>query len=392
MTDRRTAKQGLSTIAAIVGSSALNYGYLLVLGRVLSPEGYGAYGSFAALFMLLAALPVAYQQAAARRPAGSLTRAALGAGALAAATLLLGAGHLGPLLGIPAGWVAAFALTLPALAVLGAWRGAAQRDGRAAAFGLSLLAEHGLKITLTFPLLLLLPGPAAAVAATLAGVLLALPLVRPAQAQGRGAPRDRAVAPLALAAASQSALLYGDVLLGGMLLGAPDAGAYAAAATLARAVFFAGWAVQVAAFPAVARGSGPQPRLLATALLATALLAGLPALLLSVWPQACAALAFGPELGAAVAPLLAPCALATLLLTLGGTVLNHLLASGDAASVGRSAALYLGGVAALALLALTFPPSASSLALAALVGKGLLLPASFLVLPSLPWRPMYVLR
>ncbi|GHF46509.1 hypothetical protein GCM10017781_23750 [Deinococcus metalli] len=382
------------TIAAIVASSALNYGYTLLLGRVLNAEGYGAYASFTSLFMILAALPVAFQQAQARRSDGQLSRVAVTWGAVAGGLLLLGAVPLGPLLGVPAAWVMAFALTLPGMVLLGAWRGAAQRDGRVLAFGGSLIAEHGLKIALTFPLLHVLGGPVAAVTATLAGVLLALPLVRPAGPDAGARLRSDATAlPLALAAASQSALLYGDVLLGGMHLHAGDAGVYAAAATLARAVFFAGWAVQVAVFPVVARGDAAHGRLLGTALGGTLLLAGVPAALFAVWPQVFAGLAFGPALGAQVAAVLPACAAGTLLLTLGATVLNHLLAAGSAATVGRSAGLYAGGAAVLAVLALSLGSTPSSLALAALIGKGALLPASFLVLfTTLNRRPVYVLR
>lgn len=380
------------TVAAIGVSSALNYAYTLLLGRVLDVEGYGAYASFTSLFMIMAALPVAFQQAQMRRTDGRLSRLALSWGALAGALLLLGAASLGPLLGVPAAWVVGFALTLPALVLLGAWRGAAQQDGRVMAFGGSLIAEHGLKILLTFPLLYVLDGPAAAVVATLAGVLLALPLVRPTD-PGIHIRTDAAVTSLALAAASQSALLYGDVLLGGTMLLAGDAGAYAAAATLARVVFFAGWAVQMAVFPLVARGDGPQGRLLGTALGGTLLLAGTPALLFMLWPQACAALAFGPAVGAQVAALLPACALGTLLLTLGATVVNHLLAGGSAVTVNRAAGLYAGSAAVLTVLAVALGTTPSSLAVAALIGKGLLLPAALLVLVStVTRRPLYVLR
>ncbi|MFC3832083.1 MULTISPECIES: hypothetical protein [Deinococcus] len=394
MTGRHLQSTGLMTVAAILVSSALNYAYTLLLGRVLDAEGYGAYASFTSLFMIAAALPVAFQQAQTRRSDGRLSRMGVTWGALAGALLLLGAVSLGPLLGVPAAWMVGFAVILPALVLLGAWRGAAQRDGRVSAFSGSLVAEHGLKIVLTIPLLQVMDGPAAAVAATLAGVLLALPLVRPAAPDtGPRIRTDAAVPPLALAAASQSALLYGDVLLGGMLLTAGDAGAYAAAATLARVVFFAGWAVQVAVFPLVARGDGAPGRLLGTALGGTLLLAGTPALLFTLWPQTCAALAFGATVGAQVAALLPACALGTLLLTLGGTVVNHLLAGGNAATVGRSAALYAGSAAVLTGLAVALGTTPSALAVAALVGKGLLLPAAFLVLLStVTRRPLYVLR
>lgn len=392
MSGRHLQTTGLATVAVIVLSSTLNYAYTLLLGRVLDVEGYGAYASFTSLFMIAAALPVAFQQAQMRRTDGRLSRLALGWGALAGALLLLGAVSLGPLLGVPAAWVVGFALTLPALVLLGAWRGAAQHDGRVMAFGSSLIAEHGLKILLTFPLLHVLGGPAAAVVATLAGVLLALPMVRPT-GSGIHIGTDAAVTPLALAAASQSALLYGDVLLGGTMLLAEDAGAYAAAATLARVVFFAGWAVQMAVFPLVARGDGPQGRLLGTALGATVMLAGTPALLFAAWPQACAAMAFGPTVGAQVAGLLPASALGTLLLTIGATVVNHLLAGASAPMVGRAAALYAGSAALLTILAVSLGSAPSALALAALIGKGLLLPAALLVLVStVTRRPLYVLR
>lgn len=389
MNGRRESTQGLLTVAAILLSSALNYAFTLLLGRWLDVAQYGAFASFTSLFMLSAALPIAFQQATSRRAQGANTAAALRAGGLLGAALLL-LSPLAGLLGLQPAWVAAFALTVPPLALLGAWRGAAQRDGRAAAFGLSLLAEHGLKIALTAPLLLVLPGAAAAVAATLLGMLLALPLVRPRPAPGAAAPAAGAEGKrlLALVAAAQSGLLYGDVLLAGALLAPGDAGAFAAAATLARVVFFAGWAVQVAAFPLVARraASGePLRPLLLGALAATLLVAGVPAALLALAPELCARVAFGGALPGAAA-LLPAAALGTLALTVAGTALNHLLASGGRGAQLLAARTYLLSGAALLLLALASGHQAVHLTFLAAVGKGtLLLSAASLLIPH-PWR------
>ncbi|MDR6217799.1 hypothetical protein [Deinococcus soli (ex Cha et al. 2016)] len=390
MNGRRESTQGLLTVAAILLSSALNYAFTLLLGRWLDAAQYGAFASFTSLFMLSAALPIAFQQATSRRAQGANTPAALRAGGLLGAALLL-LSPLAGLLGLHPAWVAAFALTVPPLALLGAWRGAAQRDGRAAAFGLSLLAEHGLKIALTAPLLLVLPGAAAAVAATLLGMVLALPLVRPRPAPGAAAlaaPEAEGKRLLALVAAAQSGLLYGDVLLAGALLPPGDAGAFAAAATLARVVFFAGWAVQVAAFPLVARRAAagePLRPLLLGALGATLAVAGIPAALLALEPELCARVAFGGALPGAAA-LLPAAALGTLALTVAGTALNHLLASGGRGAQLLAARAYLLSGAALLLLALASGHQAAHLTLLAAVGKGtLLLSAAPLLIPH-TWR------
>lgn len=389
--------QGALSLLAVLASSALNYAFTLLLGRWLDLPGYAAFAAFTSLFMLTAALPVAFQQATARRPHGANTRPALRAGLIGGAALLLLAPLIGPRTGIPAAWVAGFALTVPALALLGAWRGAAQRDGRAAAFGWSLLVEHGAKVALTLPLLAALPGPAAPVIATLAGVLLALPVVRPARAAplpaGPDLPPSGGPAALGVVAAAQSALLYGDVLLAGALLTPDPAGAYAGAATLARVVFFAGWAVQVAAFPVVARRVAAGERtgpLLGAALAATLVVAGLPAALLVLAPAWSAQLAFGSGL-TGVAPLLPLTAAGALVLALAGTALNHVLASGGTGALWRVGGAYLAANAATLACALLVPADPSQLALAALAGKATLIVTAALVLRPTTRRFPHVL-
>ncbi len=394
MNGRRESSQGLLTVAAVLLSSALNYGFTLLLGRWLDAAQYGAFASFTSLFMLSAALPIAFQQATSRRAQGANTRPALIAGGALGVTLLLLAPLTRPL-GLDPLWVAAFALTLPLMALLGAWRGAAQRDGRAAAFGLSLLAEHGLKLALTAPLLQVWPGAAAPVAATLLGLGLALPLVRPPAgaspsplSPGPGSVAAEGKRLLALVAAAQSALVYGDVLLAGALLLPEQSGEFAAAATLARVVFFAGWAVQVAAFPLVARRAAtgaPGRPLLLGALGATLLIAGVPAAVMMAAPALCVELAFGGALPGAAA-LLPGAAAGTLLLTVAGTALNHALACGGRAAQLATARAYLLSGAALLLAALTFGTTPAHLTLLAALCRGtLLLGAAWALTPHL-WR------
>ncbi|MFC6750928.1 hypothetical protein [Deinococcus aquaticus] len=81
MNARRESMQGLLSLLAVLGSSALNYGYTLLLGRLLDLPGYGAFAAFTSLFMLTAALPIAFQQATSRRAQGANTGAALRTGA-----------------------------------------------------------------------------------------------------------------------------------------------------------------------------------------------------------------------------------------------------------------------------------------------------------------------
>lgn len=393
--------QGILTVLALLSSSALNYGYTLVLGRILDPVDYGAFGRFMSLFIVCAALPVAFQQISVRQASGQFGRQAWRAGALLGLLVSLLSPWLASAFGLPWYWTVAFGATLPAMAVLGAWRGTAQRDGRATAFGVSLLAEHGVKVLLTLPLLLVVPGPFAAVIATLTGVLLALLVVRPRPASdgastgtGPEASRPAGTGLLALVSAGQSGLVYGDVLLAGLLLSGQDAGVYTAAATLARVVFFAGWTVQVAIFPMVVRrvaDQNPHADLLRTGLLATMALAGLPALLFILWPAWSAQLAFGPALGLQVAPLLRPCAAAALVLAIGSTLLNHVLAAGGTSALRGAATVYLLAVAALTLFSLGFGHQAGSLAGWTLPTKGLLIPLTLILLAPLSRRSSHVL-
>ncbi|MGM9322719.1 hypothetical protein, partial [Deinococcus aquaticus] len=106
MNARRESMQGLLSLLAVLGSSALNYGYTLLLGRLLDLPGYGAFAAFTSLFMLTAALPIAFQQATSRRAQGANTGAALRTGAMVGAALLLLSPLLGPRIGVPAVWVA----------------------------------------------------------------------------------------------------------------------------------------------------------------------------------------------------------------------------------------------------------------------------------------------
>ncbi|MCD0169039.1 hypothetical protein, partial [Deinococcus sp. 23YEL01] len=63
MRSRTESIQGALSLLAVLGSSALNYAFTLLLGRWLNLPDYAAFAAFTSLFMLTAALPVAFQQA-----------------------------------------------------------------------------------------------------------------------------------------------------------------------------------------------------------------------------------------------------------------------------------------------------------------------------------------
>ena len=377
--ERPAVGRGTALVAGLaVLANAAMLVFLAALARML---GLAEFGDLAALVsaLLVVAIPAAALQVGVARRAVEVPRAALralvrtqstrvalaGAGLTAAA--VVARAPLADALGVSSQWAAAALPAAGALcALLGLQRGALQGLGAHRSVAASIAGEAALRIAAGLVLVAAGLGVAGAfgalvvalaVCALAGGLDLRRRLSGAAHAEAASLPGGAvAVAGLALLAV----LVNVDVLLAVHITGAGAAGAYAAAAVLAKGVLWtlAGPALYV--LPAAARrareGRDPRPLLAAVALpigvlalcvAAVALLAGEPLL----------GLLFGDEFraGAEALPwLVAAAALFALALIAGA----HHLAAGDP----RALAVLVVAVAAEAVLPIALAGDPQALA------------------------------
>ncbi|ULH17758.1 hypothetical protein MF271_20335 (plasmid) [Deinococcus sp. KNUC1210] len=374
-------------LLAVMLVNVLNYGYALILGRTLGPAAYGAYASFVALFLILSLWPLTLQQVAARFAAtgssvrGLLVPLAWKSGTALGLLLLLLAVPLSRVLMLPAPWLIGLAVLMPLFGLTGVLRGEAQGEARFLPFGTNLVIEHLGKIVLTPLALLLTPGAAGAVLATLAAFPLTALHLRRTDAARPVTPAERLTAlkfarPAFANLAAQALIMNSDVLLVRAFLPSREAGLYAAVSIIGRVVFYGAWAVSTALFPLVAaRRSGHAGQLLWLSLGLTGAVSGGVTLVCALAPTLIVNLLFG----AAYLPgayILAPYALITTLYALSNAVINHSLA------LDRSRNAYL--IAVIAALQVTLMllhhATVQAILLDQLIGQSLLLLISLLML------------
>ncbi|MDX2004753.1 MAG: oligosaccharide flippase family protein [Meiothermus sp.] len=385
-------------MGAMVVVNLLNYGYALILGRWLGPAEYGGYAAFTSLFLVLTVLPLTLQQLGARYTAAGGALAYTRAHALKVGTglglgLLALSIPLERLTSLPAAWYAALAVFLPVYALLGAARGEVQGKEQQGRLGLNMVAEHLSKIVLTFPALALFGGSSAAVAATLAGVAVALWLLRgelrpsgPSVTPESGYPASVGVNLLA-----QALILNADLLLAKALLEPHEAGLYAAVAMIGRIVFYGSWAVGTAVFPMVARaqseGRSHWP-LLGMALLSVATVSVGFVGVCALAPRWVVGVLFGGDYLEAAA-LVAPYAAMTALYALANVIANHFMALGK----GQLGWWALGTGVLQAALMMGWHSSGMELILVQMIAKGCFLAVGgWAILTHLRERRVYVLR
>jgi O-antigen/teichoic acid export membrane protein len=375
---RSLVRGGAVLSLAMLVANAGNYGLNIGLARWLSRAEFGDATLLVTLFLVATAVAVTLQLITARevarldgggdgRAADSLERwlarratrwGVVAAFVLAAASPLLSdlfrmGGSL-PLL--------VFAAGLPAFLALAVHRGARQGRLRFGRLALSFVAEMAARVALTIALIGLGLGVTGTAAGLTAGVVAALLVSRPAPDPDVGAAPIQpdthratvraAAGPTIVLLVGQIIINNGDVLVAKATFDSDVAGAYAAAALVGRAVFFATWSVVTTLLPALARGrddSAEHARLLRAGLV---IVSGMSlTLTIAAWLGGSAALtlAFGPAY-ADVGSLLGPYALATSLFAVVNLVATHDLARGR---TGAPRLLLAGAVVQTAVLLVT---------------------------------------
>lgn len=400
VTRRALTGSGL-LLAAVMVVNILNYGYALVLGRLLGPGGYGTYASFVAVFLLLNLWPLTLQQVAAQsaasgrqvegflRPLGAWSGVALGL------LLAVTAHPVAAALQLPWGWVLGLAAMLPFFTLTGVLRGEAQGHERFVPMGLNLVLEHLGKILLTPLTLWAVPASAAAVATLAAFPLTTAHLYRRRPMPPVPLPERRAALRLTGPAfanlAAQAVIMNADVLIVRAFLPAREAGLYAAASIIGRVVFYGAWAVSTALFPMMVARRGAQGGALLTISLAlTAAVGGGVTLLCAAMPQPIMSALFGAAYQGG-AFILAPYALITTLYALSNAVVSHALAQSRR---GHAALVAVMAAAQLTALLLNHG-SVWAVLVDQLVAQGVLLVLVLVLLRFQPVRPVeeaYVLQ
>ena len=355
-------------LTALVAWNLGNYAFFLVAGRWLGPEDYGLVAALLAATLLVAVPVQALQFATARMVAAPpLGDAALAHGlyrrawrrcaqvtlvlALAACAVIAALAAvtpdlpLGPLL-VTVALVAPYGFFFLAL-------GRLQGEERFGRFALSFALWGAPRPVVLVPLLALGLGVYAALGATGAALVAALSaavwLAGPAPVGREPSSLEWGsfvvpLVPVVVGLSGLGVLTNLDVIVGKAALGAEEAGQFAAAATLAKAVFLVPQAVSFVLLPRVAARSA-QARdtgvLLGVAVAVTLVAGGLASLLLALVAEPLLEITYGSEFTGSAGILGAYAAASTLIGALI-VVINH--------HVGRSADRFVWGVAGIALL------------------------------------------
>jgi O-antigen/teichoic acid export membrane protein len=318
-------RAGLMVAPAMAVANGLNYAFNLVMLRLLEPAAYGALGALLAVILIGTVPGLALQAVVARHTAlragdrravaelwsrtlvaVSWVSLGLGLAVAAAAPALSTFLHLGSI--VPALWLAANVLPLP---VVSALQGMLQGVQRFGALASSLLLNAAARLAVGVGLVAAGHGVDGALAASVAGSVLAivvpLALLRPMLA-ARGAAAGRSLEPAtaalgrevgaaALAFLGLLLLTNVDLLLARHYLVATASGLYAAGAVVAKIAYWAPQFVATIVFPRLATEAATRRRLLARA---AAVVAGLGlALMVAVAaaPGLAVALPFGAAYG-----------------------------------------------------------------------------------------------
>lgn len=266
-----SGRGSLVFFAATAALNVVNFGFQVLVSRVLGPSTYSALSALLAL-LVIAGVPLSALQlacAAAQARSGAPTDArrvlqvVLGVGAGTSLLLLVAESPLDDFLQIDSVWPLAWLCCWLVLAALSAVpQGLLIGQSRFTALGLTALAGAGLGRLLFGGVFAVLDlGVAGGMAATALGQGLTLVLLLRAT-RARGAGVRPALRLSAAEGALSTAALMGlaafaavDTLLARHTLSAADSGYYAAAATGGRIALFAPGAIAVLAFPRFVRGA-----------------------------------------------------------------------------------------------------------------------------------------
>jgi len=297
--------------AVVVG--AFNFGYNVLVARLLGPAAFGHASAAGTLLMLVSAITLSFQLVCAKFMAlnetpgarlavyQSLRRRSWTVGMLLAAAIAAGSAPLARYLNLPTPWIVLLlAFGMAFYVPLGAKRGALQGTCAFPRLTLNFVLESVVKFAAAFALVLLGYGVLGAVGAIAASVILAYFLL-PLGAQFRGTPE--AALPASFREGMQAIVFFVgqviinniDILLVKHFFRPQEAGLYAAVALVGRVLYFASWQVVSAMFP-ISAGTKTRRRnasVLAVPLLLVVSIATAFILLLSVFPGAIVHFVFG---------------------------------------------------------------------------------------------------
>lgn len=358
---------GGPVLAALVVWNAGNYAFFLLAGRALGPSEYGLAAALLAATLVVAVPAQALQFAAARlvaappggdpavgewiyqrawrRCAAATPVVALAAGAVVAGAAAAGLVNAGPLL-------ATLLLVLP-LGFLFLALGRLQGEERFAGFAVCFALWGAPRPLALFPLAAAGLGVYAALGATGAAVMAALAasvwLTRGRAARREPPPSEwrrftRPLVPLVAGLSGLGLVTNLDVIVAKLVLAPERAGEFAAAGTLAKAVFIVPQAVSFVLLPRVAARSAAAHEtgtILALAVALTLVAGGLASLAMWFVAEPILALTYGEEF-TGLANLLGIYAAASTLVGVLIVLINH--------HVARSGDRFLWAAAAVALL------------------------------------------
>jgi O-antigen/teichoic acid export membrane protein len=337
---------------AVTVANASNYVFHFVVSRLLAPAAYGALGAVLAILVFLSVPLGAVQTLVAKRFAESdehgsgtfgFLRTFLPIGLLISGCLTIASPFLTGFLRLDSAWTAVLVAlyVTPALA-LTVLRGVLQGRMHFRSLALVSSVPMVLRLTIGIPLIATMPSVTAAVAASLAaecvGILCAALLI------GRRALGDlleggvdrgmlRELFPIALGLAAVWLLVELDLVLARRFLAPVEAGSYAAAGVLARAVLFVPGAVSLVALPHFSRergrGEGAHRWLLASSAFVI-LLGAVVASVLALGGDLIMGLTFGEDFSSA-GPVLPLVAFAMIGMGLGNLLVYFHIAAGSRA-------------------------------------------------------------
>lgn len=336
-------------LAALVVWNAGNYAFFLIAGRVLGPADYGLVAALLSATLVVAVPAQALQFATARliaAPPGGDAALAEGVDArawrrCAVITPALAAAACATVvvarLAEPAVPVGPLVVTVGLVAPLGFFfltLGRLQGEERFVGFSAGFALWGAPRPLVLIPLAAVGLGVYAALGATAVALLSALavtwwltrargPAREPTAAQWRAFARP--LAPVVVGLTGLGVLTNLDVIVAKIALGAEEAGRFAAAATLAKAVFLVPQAVSFVLLPRVAARSAASRdtgMLLGLSVAVTLLAGGLASLLIWLVAEPLLLLTYGSEFGGSAGILGAYAAAATLIGALI-VVINH---------------------------------------------------------------------
>jgi len=363
MADDHFIRQSFVLISATLLASVINYLFQFSMGRLLGPADYGA---LAALFSIIyiAVAPVQAVQLtltkfvaefkSAAQPAfvkellvSALKKLFIASAGLFAAVIVASA-WLADFLNMPSKRIIFyFSFIFLAMFVLAAARGVLQGMQKFKALGINIVLESAIKLSLCVGFVLAGFGLAGAIFGTNISVFVAFALMMfvllrmLAGTKGQKLDEKQKTSiylyslPMLVALSSITALYSADVLLVKHFFAPAEAGIYAAAALVAKLIFFALMPISQVMFPKVAELEAKKQSHFEVFIKSVVLVACLSAIAVAVYfirPDFVLNLLFGREYAGAI-PLIGMFGLAIAVLSISYVFINYFLSAGKSGFV-----------------------------------------------------------